>query len=129
MSELQPSVCAPSHLESPSLASLRATRWSLITPPTPGDVDSDGVADADDLCERTPAGSHVWTEEFGGAGKGCAPGEFRTREAPNSEADADGDGVVDDDDRCPDTPSGARVWHDEYNGKWKGCGKGQRPVR
>ncbi len=62
------------------------------TPPvaTPGDGDGDGVPDADDLCEKTPAGSHVWRDEFDGKWKGCAPGERRTRPLPTPTPTTDG---------------------------------------
>lgn len=55
----------------------------------PRDSDNDGVVDGDDACPRTPAGVSVDT-------RGCP-------------LDSDGDGVADQRDDCPGTPAGARV--------------------
>lgn len=92
---------------------------------TPGDSDSDGVADADDRCPNTPSGEAVDPEGCSASQRdsdddrivdaldrcpntsvadrglvdasGCAP----------SQRDSDGDGVPDDRDLCPFTPAGA----------------------
>ena len=53
------------------------------------DTDGDGVADDDDACPGTPAGTAV-------DAKGC-------------ELDSDGDGVVDSKDSCPGTAAGVTV--------------------
>lgn len=42
---------------------------------TPGDADGDGVPDASDRCPNTPAGSHVWLDQYNGYWKGCAGGQ------------------------------------------------------
>lgn len=55
----------------------------------PLDTDADGVADTEDQCADTPAGTAV-------DAKGCP-------------LDADGDGVADMNDNCADTPAGAAV--------------------
>ncbi len=59
----------------------------------PADSDGDGVADKNDACPNTPAGTTVDST-------GCEVKKM---------ADADGDGVADADDRCPNTPSGKSV--------------------
>jgi OmpA-OmpF porin, OOP family len=56
-----------------------------------GDTDADGVVDRLDTCPDTPAGTAVNEQ-------GCA-----------AVADADGDGVPDDKDKCPDTATGSTV--------------------
>ncbi len=60
----------------------------------PADADNDGVADADDLCPDTPAGTSVDAQ-------GCP--------VTTAPADADGDGVADADDQCANTPAGVTV--------------------
>ena len=103
-------------------------------PPTdPNDLDGVGVPNEDDLCAKTPLGSHVW-----GPGEyfGCAGGQHldsdpdgpAVDEIENADSDDDGDGVKNDDDRCPTTPEGSWVWEDQHNGKWKGCAPGEVPV-
>ncbi len=91
------------------------------------DTDGDGVPNADDRCPKTPPGTHVWHDEYGGAYKGCAPGE--TPGAGSSTNDADGDGVTDALDHCANTPAGSKIWHDEYNGAYRGCAPGQTLTR
>jgi len=44
-----------------------------------GDADGDGVPDEADRCARTPAGSHVWRDQWNGQWRGCAAGEVPTR--------------------------------------------------
>ncbi len=83
------------------------------------DVDTDGIADADDLCKRTPAGRVVWRT---GEWMGCAGGEVRDRLPRVDGLDTDVDGVGDDKDLCSSTPSGAMVW---ARGAWMGCAEGQ----
>jgi len=63
-------------------------------PGQPVDADEDGVADADDQCPDTPAGTAV-------DATGCPQTTGPT--------DSDGDGVIDADDDCPDTPSTVTV--------------------
>ncbi len=58
------------------------------------DADGDGVADADDQCPGTPAGTAVDAQ-------GCP--------VVTPPADADGDGVADADDQCANTPAGTAV--------------------
>ena len=96
--------------------------------PTTTDTDGDGVLNTDDVCGHTPAGSHVWHDEYSGQWKGCAHGETPDSTPPSTD-DADADGVSDSADRCPNTPAGSHVWHDESNGQWTGCAGGQTPTR
>ncbi|KAA1171441.1 OmpA family protein [Marinobacter salinexigens] len=58
-------------------------------PAKPADSDNDGVADGQDQCPGTPAGTTVNSQ-------GCEP-------------DSDMDGVADSADACPNTPTGADV--------------------
>ena len=83
---------------------------------TPGDEDSDGIPDANDLCSRTPHGEPVWTA---GEWIGCAAGQHRDG---GGGADTDRDGVPDNKDHCTHTPAGAPVW--PY-GQWIGCAAGE----
>ncbi len=62
-------------------------------PPPPVDSDGDGVADADDLCPNTPAGTTVDAD-------GCEV---------QGNQDDDGDGVNNDVDQCPNTAAGTQV--------------------
>lgn len=53
-------------------------------PSTPGgngaaDGDGDGIPDTQDRCPSTPAGSHVWGDQYNGRWKGCAGGEVPVR--------------------------------------------------
>ncbi|HLT92309.1 MAG TPA: OmpA family protein [Woeseiaceae bacterium] len=85
----------------------------------PPDSDGDGVADPNDRCPGTPAGTPV--DGFGCERDSDGDGVGDTRDrCPNTPAgmavdadgcppDSDGDGVRDDADRCPNTPRGARV--------------------
>jgi hypothetical protein len=90
----------------------------LLPDPTPHDADVDGVVDAHDLCNATPAGRRVWRE---GEWWGCAGGEFRDRDLAGGR-DSDGDGIRDRDDQCSGTAPGRRVWR---AGEWQGCAGGQ----
>ncbi len=60
----------------------------------PADADNDGVADADDQCPDTPAGTAVDAQ-------GCP--------VTTAPTDADGDGVADGADQCANTPAGVAV--------------------
>ncbi len=83
------------------------------------DSDSDGVADAEDLCPTAHPDAIVGADgcELDGDKDGVVnrldncpetkPGV--SVDANGCELDADGDGVFDSDDVCPDTPAGRRV--------------------
>ncbi|MDE8601358.1 OmpA family protein [Marinomonas sp. RSW2] len=62
---------------------------AIAQPAKPTDADNDGVIDANDLCQNTPAGVSVDI-------KGCA-------------LDSDKDGVADHKDQCLNTPMGVSV--------------------
>jgi outer membrane protein OmpA-like peptidoglycan-associated protein len=85
----------------------------------PKDSDTDGVADKQDACPRTPLGATVDTRGCPGDGDqdGVLNGLDKCPGTPagakiddaGCPLDADRDGVADGLDQCPDTPAGATV--------------------
>ncbi|MCC6137897.1 MAG: OmpA family protein [Bdellovibrionaceae bacterium] len=73
---------------------LAATYYFGASKTAPADTDGDGIADADDKCPGTAAGSNVGSD-------GCVLAEKKV--------DTDGDGIADIDDKCPGTTAGQAV--------------------
>lgn len=122
-----------------SASTTDSTPAPVVNNEEPADSDGDGVADTDDRCPSTPAGTPVDT-------RGCPKQTAldsdsdgvpdATDACPNTpantevgsdgcavtiESDSDSDGVADSVDRCPNTPSGAAV-------NEQGCEADQTPL-
>ncbi len=87
---VEPPVTMPPVVEPPIVVEPPVTMPPVVEPPA--DVDGDGVADAQDSCQNTPANELV-------NANGCSA----------SQLDSDRDGVSDAKDLCENTPAGIDV--------------------
>ena len=122
-----------------SASTTDSTPAPVVNNEEPADSDGDGVADTDDRCPSTPAGTPVDTrgcpkqtaldsdsDGVPGATDACPNTPANTEVGSDGcavtiESDSDSDGVADSVDRCPNTPSGAAV-------NEQGCEADQTPL-